>query len=147
MRLPLLTKSVTPDSNVPYHSVVTYTLLLSNRGTESDPDVWVTDTLPAQVDFGSWVQNSGAGVAGDQITWHGAVGTSEVFVFVFTAMHTGAAFNEAVLNTAQVSGTQLASAASARSPSAAPITSPCRLPRTTAWAACGRRCARFAPGG
>ena len=113
VRLPLITKSVTPNSNVPYHSVVTYTLLLSNRGTEADPDVWVTDTLPAQVDFGSWVQNPGASVAGDQITWHGAVGTAEVFVFVFTATHTGAAFNEAVLNTAQVSGTQLASDATA----------------------------------
>ena len=78
-RLPLLTKSVTPDSNVPYHSVVTYTLLLSNRGSESDPDVWITDTLPAQVDFGGWVQNPGASMVGDQITWRGAVGTSSVY--------------------------------------------------------------------
>jgi uncharacterized repeat protein (TIGR01451 family) len=113
VRLPLLNKSVTPDNNVPYHGVVTYTLLLSNRGSESDPDVLITDTLPTAVDFGGWVQNSGASMVGDQLTWRGAVGTSSAYVFVFTATHTGEAFNEVVLNTAQVSGTQLASAAAA----------------------------------
>ena len=112
-RLPLLVKSVAPVSDVPLHGVVTYTLLLSNRGSESDPDVWVTDTLPAQVAFGGWVQNAGASRAGGTLAWRGAVGTSSAFVFVFTATHTGDFYNETILNTAQVSGTAQASAASA----------------------------------
>ena len=112
-RLPLLTKFVAPTSDVPLHGVVTYTLLLSNRGSENDPDVWVTDTLPAQVSFGGWVQNPGASQAGNTLSWHGAVGTSSAFVFVFTATHTGDQFNETIVNTAQVSGTALASATSA----------------------------------
>ena len=112
-RLPLLVKSVAPVSDVPLHGVVTYTLLLSNRGSENDPDVWMTDTLPAQVAFGGWVQNAGASRAGATLSWRGAVGTSSAFVFVFTATHTGDFYNETILNTAQVSGTAQASAASA----------------------------------
>ena len=56
------------------------------------------------MDFGGWVQNSGANVANDQIIWHGAVDTSTQYIFVFTATQTGG-YNETVINTAQVSGT------------------------------------------
>lgn len=54
-----LTKQVTPTSDVPSQGVVTYTLILSNTGDLTDT-VALTDTLPAQVDFGGWVETPAA---------------------------------------------------------------------------------------
>jgi uncharacterized repeat protein (TIGR01451 family) len=57
-----MAKSVAPDTDAPYHGVVTYTVILSNTGAVNDTNVLFTDTLPAQVDFAQWVQNPGATV-------------------------------------------------------------------------------------
>ncbi len=99
-----LSKSVAPDTNVAYHGVVTYTLVLANSGVLSDTDVSLTDTLPAQVDFGGWIENHGAAVAADEITWSGVVTAFESITFIFTATHTGG-YGETVANTAEFSGT------------------------------------------
>src|SRR5512139_3398401 len=56
-------KSVTPMTDAPYHGVVTYTVSLSNSGPVSDTAVFFTDTLPAAVDFGWWIDNPGASVS------------------------------------------------------------------------------------
>ncbi len=96
-----LLKTVTPTLNVPYHSVVTYTLTLSNAEALSDP-VWFTDTLPVEVVFGGWVENHGAQVTGDLITWNGSVPAPKL-TFIFTATHVGN-YNDLVENIAQFSG-------------------------------------------
>jgi len=72
VRLPLLTKSVTPDSNVPYHGVVTYTLLLSTAAARATRRVGHRHAARAG---GLW--QLGAELrrerGRDQITWRGAV--------------------------------------------------------------------------
>jgi len=95
-----LTQSVAPTTNVPYHSVVTYTVVLSNTGATIDAAVRLTDTLPALVDFGSWVVNPGASVSNDVITWNGSLSSQQIITFTWTATHTGA-YNDSVVNTVQ----------------------------------------------
>jgi uncharacterized repeat protein (TIGR01451 family) len=105
-------KSAAPTSTVPYRGLVTYTVILSNTGALSDTNVILTDTLPVEVDFGSWIENHGATVAGDEITWNGVVTASESITFTFTATHTGG-YGETVTNTAEFSGTAQAGSAQA----------------------------------
>src|SRR5690606_12746278 len=51
--------------------------------------VLLTDTLPADVAFGGWVQNDGAGESDGVLTWAGAVAADESLTLVYTATHTG----------------------------------------------------------
>ncbi len=100
-----LTKSVTPDTNVEYHGVVTYSISLANTGGAEDANVLLTDTLPTEVDFARWIeQPAGAVVSGDEITWSGAVTTGEVISFTFAVTHVGN-YGDVVTNTAEFSGT------------------------------------------
>lgn len=100
-----ISKSVSPAGIVDYHGVVTYTVSLTNSSPASDPSVVLTDTLPAEVDFESWVtQPAGAVVTGDQITWAGEVAGESVTSFVFRAVHTGG-YGDLVVNTAEFDGT------------------------------------------
>ena len=48
-------KAVTPEAGLPYHGVVTYTVVLANSSVVSDTAAVLTDTLPAGVAFGHWV--------------------------------------------------------------------------------------------
>jgi uncharacterized repeat protein (TIGR01451 family)/CSLREA domain-containing protein len=107
-----LSKSVAPDTNVAYHGTVTYTLVFSNSGTVNDTNVSLTDTLPAEMDFGRWIESHGATVTDDEITWSGVVTASESITFAFTATHTGG-YGEIVTNTAEFSGTAQAGSAQA----------------------------------
>ncbi|MCS7227244.1 MAG: hypothetical protein NZ821_09670, partial [Gloeomargarita sp. SKYB31] len=67
------TKSVTPQTDVPYHGTVTYTIVLRNSRAVNDT-VLFTDTLPAEVDFGQWIERpEGATVDNDVITWSGTI--------------------------------------------------------------------------
>jgi uncharacterized repeat protein (TIGR01451 family) len=50
-----LLKTVTPETDVAYHGVVTYTVVLGNASEVNDTSVVLTDTLPAGVSFGQWV--------------------------------------------------------------------------------------------
>ncbi len=93
-----LNKSVTP-TDVPYHSVVTYTLALRNAGLVSDTAVLMTDTLPTAVDFGWWIENPGASIANGTITWTGTITNNTTLTFTFAATHTGT-FDQVVPNTA-----------------------------------------------
>ena len=100
-----LVKTAVPQSDVPYHDVVTYTLALRNNGAGNDANVVLTDTLPAQVNFDGWIERpTGANVAGDEITWSGVVTASTATTFTFQVRHTGN-YGEVVTNTAEFSGT------------------------------------------
>jgi uncharacterized repeat protein (TIGR01451 family) len=81
-----ITKSVSPSVDVGYHSPVTYTVVLENLNANDDPNAMLTDTLPAQVDFGQWVEKPvGAAVSADQITWSGTVPGESTILFKFVA--------------------------------------------------------------
>ena len=101
-----LSKSVTPTTDVAYHGVVTYTLVLSNTGAARDPAVILTDTLPANVDFGAWIEQPAAGLiqTGNAITWTGVLTEHTALTFIFTATHTGD-YDDVITNTAYFSGT------------------------------------------
>jgi len=46
----------------------------------------LTDTLPSELTFGTWITQSGATEANDVITWQGMVETGAEVRFVFTAV-------------------------------------------------------------
>jgi uncharacterized repeat protein (TIGR01451 family) len=102
-----ITKSLTPTTDVAYHDIVTYTVMLDNAGWVSDTNVLFTDTLPPEVDFASWVispTNTLLDGAADEITWAGTVTGGEILTWSFTALHTGE-YDDRVTNTAEFSGT------------------------------------------
>ncbi|CAG0935305.1 hypothetical protein TFLX_04137 [Thermoflexales bacterium] len=100
-----LIQSVMPADQAPYHGVVTYTLVLSNQRVLAESQVFLTDTLPTEVDFGQWLERPvGATVAGDVISWNGALAGSTAVTFTFTARHVGD-LQEWVTNVATFSGT------------------------------------------
>ena len=101
-----LSKAVTPATNVPYHGVITYTIVLSNTGEASDPAVTLTDTLPAGVAFAGWVISPTNTLRdGAVITWTGALSAGTGITLTFTATHTGS-YEQVVTNTVWMSGTQ-----------------------------------------
>ena len=76
-----INKTVNPEADVPYHGTVTYTVTILNTGTEDDADIVFTDTLPAEVDFGGWIERPPSAaesgempslLAGEQRRQHGA---------------------------------------------------------------------------
>jgi len=80
-----ISKEVSPDTNFDLDASVTYTLTLQNSGWQPASSVLLTDTLPTELDFGGWVQQSGANVTGNEITWTGDLSAQSSITFVFTA--------------------------------------------------------------
>jgi len=80
-----ITKTVETAGNVYPGDSVTYTVILSHV---SGPAVaaMLTDTLPSELTFGTWITQSGATEANDVITWQGMVETGAEVRFVFTAV-------------------------------------------------------------
>jgi uncharacterized repeat protein (TIGR01451 family) len=102
-----ISKTVEPSENVAYQSEVTYTIILNNAGWGSAVDTQLTDTLPAEVDFSSWVVGGrpvGATQANDQIRWQGQVTAMEAITFTFLVSHVGT-YGDQVTNTAEYSHT------------------------------------------
>ncbi|MCA9977957.1 MAG: hypothetical protein KC413_19485, partial [Anaerolineales bacterium] len=100
-----INKTVSPDTAVPYQSVVTYTVVLANNGSITDTAVYVTDTLPVSTTFVSWVeQPAGATMVADELTWNGEMAPSTAVTFTFLVSHTGD-YGDVVENTAVYSGT------------------------------------------
>ncbi len=103
----LLTKNADPDTDVPYHSPVTYTIQLRNYGTTDAPDSRFTDTLPISVTFARWVeQPAGFTVVDDQITWHGTLTEGARIDVTFIVTHVGD-YGETIRNTAELSHSTL----------------------------------------
>jgi len=120
-KLPHLTlsKTVTPTTDAPLHSAVTYTVVLSNTGAMSDTNVIFTDTLSAQpVTFAGWVVSptgtlrAGDGAAGSIITWNGTLTAGHALTWTWAVTHTGS-YSDIVTNTAVFSGTLQAGEAEA----------------------------------
>ncbi|MBN2001896.1 MAG: DUF11 domain-containing protein [Anaerolineae bacterium] len=109
-----IAKSVTPTGDIPYHGLVTYTVVLSNTGALSDTVVVLTDTLPAGTAFVQWLEQPGSGLVrnGNAITWTGTLWTGAGVTLSFTARHTGG-YGVAVANTACFSGAMRTGAATA----------------------------------
>ncbi len=108
-----ITKTAESSSNVTFHGTVTYTVLLSNSGAISDTGVLLTDTLPAEVDFGQWLEQPADAVElNDEITWSGTVTAGHVITFSFVVNHVGD-YGDLVTNTAIFSGTTSAGTAEA----------------------------------
>jgi uncharacterized protein len=80
-----LTKVVEPVVDVDLGGTVTYTITLQHIGDLPASGVLLTDTLPAAVDFGGWILQSGASVANDEIIWSGNLGVGNSVSLVFTA--------------------------------------------------------------
>jgi uncharacterized repeat protein (TIGR01451 family) len=105
--------SVGGTANLPLQEIVTYTIALDNTGISTATDVLMTDTVPAAVDFGGWVERNGAqpltptGV----ITWGGdiAAGIEETIRFTATITTTLDFAGETITNTAKFSSTNAGS--------------------------------------
>ncbi|MFC2030577.1 FG-GAP-like repeat-containing protein [Chloroflexota bacterium] len=96
-----ITKTVTPETDVAYHSEVTYTVVLSNSGEADAWDSALTDTLPDEVNFARWIERpAGAFVSDDEITWNGMVESGRALTISFVARHVGY-YGEVVTNRAE----------------------------------------------
>jgi hypothetical protein len=91
--------------DVPYHGAVTYTSILRNHDLVSSTSALFTDTLPAGVTFGQWIEQPISGIiqTGNTITWTGEISASTGITFTFTTTHTGG-FGDMITNTAYFSG-------------------------------------------
>ncbi|MCB0048059.1 MAG: DUF11 domain-containing protein, partial [Caldilinea sp.] len=98
-----LTKSVAPSSEVMWNGVMTYTLVLANTGNVSDTNVVLSDTLPSKVDFAYWIDQSGANIENDVVSWAGPVVGRESITITF-AVTNAASGGATITNTAWFSG-------------------------------------------
>lgn len=88
------------------NGVITYTVTLSNPGTDPATDVVFEDVLPTMLSFGSWIQQpAGAVNVGDTITWTGTVPAEGSVKFIFTAQLPGSDTISVLLAEHQVTNT------------------------------------------
>jgi CSLREA domain-containing protein/uncharacterized repeat protein (TIGR01451 family) len=100
-----LDKTAEPATDVPYHGLVTYTIVLNNTSGDDDPNVSLVDTLPAEVTFDSWVASpANTSLTGDEIRWNGALNAGQAVTWKFQVRHTGD-YGDHVTNLAHFSGT------------------------------------------
>ncbi len=101
-----LTKAVSPGA-VPFHGVVTYTIVISNASAVNAPNVILTDPMPADVAFGQWLQKPGGALVqnSNAFTWTGNLTAGTALAFEFTATHIGGSL-KVITNTASFSSTR-----------------------------------------
>jgi hypothetical protein len=91
-------------ANLPPRSLVTYTLTLNNAGEGEAQGMHMTDTLPAAVEFGGWLQRSGALplTPTRTITWSGVISAQTAHRIRFTAVVTSSSafMGQTITNTA-----------------------------------------------
>ncbi len=107
-----ISKTANPVANVAVGDLVTYTIALANSGTVSDTNVYLTDTLPAEVDFAYWIDQPSGASGTSEITWNGTLTNNTTLTFTF-AVTNNAGINNTVVNTAEFSGTAQADNGSA----------------------------------
>ncbi len=95
-----LSKAVSP-AWVELGQRVTYTLVLSNRGLVSDT-VRLSDTLPSGVEFAAWVEQQGAKMIDDELSWQGTVPTGESITITFVVINLNS--SGTIINRAQFRG-------------------------------------------
>ncbi len=72
--------------NLPLSGVVTYTIVLSNSGGGTATGVIMTDSLPAEVSYGTWIAQNGAQEADNIISWVGVISAGNEVQLTFTAI-------------------------------------------------------------
>jgi uncharacterized repeat protein (TIGR01451 family) len=85
-------KTVTPATEVDYHGLVTYTVVVANGGESDAAGVHVTDTLPGEIVFLGWLPGgcpNGTTLSGDEVTWNGVISAHTAITFTFVARHVG----------------------------------------------------------
>lgn len=97
-----LSKTVIPDTNVPYRGEITYTIALSNNNAFNVTNTLLTDTLPISTTFARWIEQSGASESSNRIAWNGTVTAGQVITFSFVATHIGD-YSDVVTNRAEYS--------------------------------------------
>ncbi|HET89416.1 MAG TPA: DUF11 domain-containing protein, partial [Chloroflexi bacterium] len=94
-------------ANLPLRGVVTYTIALNNTGSSPATGVLMTDTVPAAVDFGGWIERNGAQplTPTTVITWSGDIAAETEETIRFTATITTALdlAGKTITNTAEFS--------------------------------------------
>jgi uncharacterized repeat protein (TIGR01451 family) len=100
-----VTKDVEPTTDVDLGDIVTYTITLSNDGPDEAMGIVLTDTLPAGVTFGGFVQDDGAVYEVGVISWSGDLAISANLTIVFTATVNmdDALYGQSITNTVEVS--------------------------------------------
>jgi len=83
---PTIVKTVSPEYISNHGDIVTYTIKLTNPNSYALSPVTMTDTLPPQLTFETWVKQSGATlVLPSTIEWAGTIPAEGTVEFVFTA--------------------------------------------------------------
>lgn len=87
--------------DLPLGSTVTYTITLDNSSATTAISVTLVDFLPAEVNFGGWVQQNGAGENHNSVSWRGNVAGNSQLPIVFLAhiIDTSANTGKTVSNT------------------------------------------------
>jgi uncharacterized repeat protein (TIGR01451 family) len=75
---------VSKAANVDFGASLTYTITLMNNGTGTASGIVLTDTLPAAVTFGSFVQANGATQSDGVVKWLGSLNAGASVQIVFT---------------------------------------------------------------
>ena len=101
-----VTKTVTPTTDVSPGGVVTYTIVVRNNGTARANGMLLTDTLPVEVNFDTWVVQGSAQPpvpTNDVITWGPwSVAAGDGYTVTFRALvTTSVAYEATVTNTVQ----------------------------------------------
>lgn len=94
----VVSKGVQPNRGVVHHGTLTYTVVLTNTGPGNATGTFLTDTLPAQVEFGHWIEQNGAAVNTGQITWQGSLTAGHSLTWTWSVTHVGD-YGQTVSNT------------------------------------------------
>jgi len=84
--LPTITKTVDRAAITKHGDIVTYTITLDSMSASVVSDLTMTDQLPSEVTFDSWVLQNGATLTQtDTVEWTGSIAAGGTESFIFTA--------------------------------------------------------------
>ncbi|MCP4590674.1 MAG: DUF11 domain-containing protein [bacterium] len=127
----VISKTVTSQADVEEGEAVTYTVTLQNDGESLASGVLLSDTLPSQVGFDHWLQQSGATLAaGNMISWTGTVTENDSITWSWVVTY--AQSGGSVVNTAAYRyGSDTGSASATFGPAVQPIYLPVVVKKAT----------------
>lgn len=108
-----IAKDVQPVAGLALGGMITYTITLSNEGDGPAAGIVLTDTLPAALSFGGWLQQGDATEGGGTIQWTGdlAAGASVTIAFTATVGTDPALAGQAITNSASFTSANAGSGA------------------------------------